>query len=77
MSIIRNKTKESMNQKVNELMVNPILSATRHKSILSIAKKYNISYNQAKQRQAIHIAKKLGNTQPDNLSNNKGFQPYE
>ena len=51
--------KNSFNKNYNELTTQPILSPARHKAILTLAKKHNISFQQAKQYQAQRIAQVL------------------
>lgn len=45
---------KNMKSNFNELMTN-VNSASRHKAILTLAKKHNISYAEALKRQAIRI----------------------
>jgi hypothetical protein len=51
--------KKNFNKNYQELATMPILSPARHKAILTLAKKHNISFQQAKQYQAQRISETL------------------
>ena len=51
--------KKNFQRNYTELATMPILSASRHRAILTLAKKHNLSFQQAKQYQAQRIARVL------------------
>lgn len=51
------KGPNTIRKNMAELVGQPVMSPARHKALLTIAKKHNITYDQAKYKQALAISK--------------------